>query len=208
MDDGDVAERIRPVGVRAGDVDVGLGRHPDVTDRMRADEAVEAVLLRNLLGVAEVLDDLERVPERQHLDVRHVLDDVGDRLQLAVVVEGDAVRVAGLLLDLEVPRSERAEPRLDLSLVVLEPLLELEVARVVRVGQRVPHDDRVLYLAVQRVSGRVRPAMLHRLEHRRHVVPDGVGAPVVAIDDSGDPAHQRAPVVTAGCPGTSRAPSP
>ena len=36
VDDGHVGEWIGPVGVGVGDVDVGLGRHPDVPDRLRA----------------------------------------------------------------------------------------------------------------------------------------------------------------------------
>ena len=42
--DRDVGERVGPVRMGAGDVDVGLGRHPDVADRMGPGESVEAVL--------------------------------------------------------------------------------------------------------------------------------------------------------------------
>ena len=45
---------------------------------------VERVLLADRLGVAEVLDDLERVADREHLGARHVLDEVDQRLQVAV----------------------------------------------------------------------------------------------------------------------------
>ena len=38
VDDGDVGERIGPVGVGVGDVDVGLGRHARVADGMGADD--------------------------------------------------------------------------------------------------------------------------------------------------------------------------
>jgi len=57
---------------------------------------------------SEVLDDLEGVPEREHLCVRDVLDDVGDRLQLAVVLECDPVGVRRLLHDLVDLRAEHA----------------------------------------------------------------------------------------------------
>ena len=73
VDDRDIRERVGPVRVRARDVDVGLGRHADVADRVRALE-VEPVLLGDLLAVAEVLDDLERAAEREHLGVGDVLD--------------------------------------------------------------------------------------------------------------------------------------
>ena len=46
---GDIRERIRPVGVRLGDVNVGLGRHPRVADGVGADELVEAVVVGNRL---------------------------------------------------------------------------------------------------------------------------------------------------------------
>jgi len=57
--DRDVGERVGPVRVRAGDVDVGLSRHAHVADRVRPGEATEVVLVGHLLRVAEVLDDLE-----------------------------------------------------------------------------------------------------------------------------------------------------
>ena len=66
-------------------------------------ELVEAVLLGDGLGVAEVLDDLERAAEREHLGVGDVLDEVGEQLQVAVVLERDAEGVLGLLLDLVDP---------------------------------------------------------------------------------------------------------
>ena len=46
VDDCDVRERIGPVGVGVGDVDVGLGRHPRVTDRVGAREVAQPVLAR------------------------------------------------------------------------------------------------------------------------------------------------------------------
>src|SRR5436190_23487346 len=73
---------------------------------------------------------------------------------------------------------------------MLEPPLEVEVARVVRIGERVAHDHELLRGAVERIARGVGAAMLHGLEHPRHVVPNRVGSPVVAIDDSCDPAHQ------------------
>ena len=76
--DRDVGERVRPVGVRARDVDVGLGRHAHVADGVRALEGLQLVLVGDLLGVAQVLDDLERVADREHLGLGHVLDVVGE----------------------------------------------------------------------------------------------------------------------------------
>ena len=173
VDDGDVGVGVRPVRVRAGDVDLRLGRHADVADRVRARELREPVLLVHGLGVAEVLDDLERAAEREHLGLGDVLDEVGEELQVAVVLERDAECVRRLLLDLVDPRAERGEPRLDLDAVPAQAILEVEVTRRVRVRELVAHDEvAVLRAPVQRVAGRVRAAVLHRLEHPRHLVAD------------------------------------
>ena len=94
------------------------------------------------LGVAEVLDDLERAPEREHLGLGDVLDEVREELQVAVVVERDAERVRRLLLDLADVGAERLEPRLDLGAMPAQALLEVEVARRVRVRELVAHDER------------------------------------------------------------------
>ena len=128
--------------MRARDVDLGLGRHPDVADRVRPGERVEAVLAAHGLGVAEVLDDLERAAEREHLGLGDVLDEVGQELQVALVVERDPERVRRLLLDLVHLRPEAREPGLDLATVQPQPLREAEVARRVRVGELVAHDER------------------------------------------------------------------
>jgi hypothetical protein len=82
----------------ARDVDVGFGRHPHVADRMRAAEVVELVLGADRVRIAEVLDDLERAADREHLRVGDVFDPVGQILEVAVVGERHAVRVLGLLL--------------------------------------------------------------------------------------------------------------
>ena len=171
----------------ARDVDVGLGRHADVPDRVRAGEVVQVVAAGDRLRVAEVLDDLERVAEREHLDVGHVLDEVGEPLQVAVVGHRDAEGVLGLLLEILHVRAERCQPALHLGTVSSQPVLVLEVARRVRVGELVPHDHEVRRLTVEGVAGRVGPAVLHRLEHPRHLGPDRVLA--VLVDDPSDSAH-------------------
>ena len=199
--DGDVGERVRPVRVGARDVDVGLGRHPDVTDRVRAGEVVQVVAARHRLRVAEVLDDLERVAEREHLDVGHVLDEVGEPLEVARVLERDAEGVLGLLLELVDPRAERVQAALDLGAMAAQPVLVLEVARRVRVGELVPHDHEVRRLAVERVARRVGAAVLHRLEHPGHLDPDRMLT--VLVDDSCDSTRiQLSLSITAGCRGT------
>ncbi len=92
-------------------------------------ELRKAVLLVHGLGVAEVLHDLERVPEREHLRLGNVFDEVGEVLEVAVVLERDPEGVRRLLLGLLVSRAERGKPRLDLDAVPTEAVLEVEVAR-------------------------------------------------------------------------------
>jgi hypothetical protein len=159
-----------------------------VADRVAADEAVEVVLRGHLLGVAQVLDDLQRAADREHLGAGNVLHAVGQRLEVAVEAERDVERVLGALLVRGVGGADRHEPALDLRAMAAQPVVELEVARRVRVGELHAHrvgavDGR----AVEREAGRVGPAMLHRLEHRGHLAADVVRP--VPVDDPCDPAH-------------------
>ena len=66
---------------------------------------------------------------------------------------------------------------------------EVEVVVTVRLGELHVHHVAVAGRAVERVPGRVRAAVLHRLEHRGHVAADVPLATAVAVDDPGDPAH-------------------
>ena len=126
---GKVGERIGPIGVRAGDVDVRLGRHADVPDGMGAAETAEPVLLSDRDSVPEVLDDLEGVPYRQHLAAGDVLDVVDERLQIPFVVELDPAGVLGDDLDAVQHRSDLAQTSLELEAVTLEPLAEVDLRR-------------------------------------------------------------------------------
>jgi hypothetical protein len=127
------------------------------------------------LGVAEVLHDLERSAQREHLRFGDVLDEVGEQLQVAVVCERDAKCVGRLLLGLLVPRAEGGQSGLDLDPVPPQAVLEVKVTRRVRVRELVAHDEvAVLGAPVQRVVRGVRAAVLHRLQHPRHLVADRV----------------------------------
>ena len=81
------------------------------------------------------------------------------------------------------------QARLDLGPVSLQALRELVVARVVGVGQLVAHDDGLGGRPEQRVAGRVRAPMLHRLKHRGHLAADVPRA--VPVDDPCDSTHTR-----------------
>jgi hypothetical protein len=148
----------------------------------------DSVAIRDGLRVAEVLDDLQRVPEREHLGAAHVLDAVGERFEVAGVGEVGLERVLGRVLDRVHGRAELPQPALDLALVAREPVVELVVARRVGVGELDAHHPAVRRRAVERVAGRVGAAVLHRLEHAGHLRSD-LTLPVAA-DDACDPAHQ------------------
>ena len=183
-----VGEGVGPVRVGARDVDVALGGHPHVADGVRAPERRQAVGGRHRLGVAEVLDDLQRVAERQHLAAGHILQVVGQGLEVAPVAHAGPVGVLGLALDPVDRGADLAQPGFDLQAVALETFTELEVAPIVGVGQLEPDDDLVGGRAVQRVAGGVRPAVLHGLQHAGHLGPDVARA--VPVDDTGDAAHR------------------
>jgi hypothetical protein len=105
----------------------------------------------------------------EHLGAAHVLDPVGKRLEVAVVGE---VRLEGVLR--RVGGGVQGRPELlqaphDLVLVVVQPVLELVVARGVGVRQLDPHHPVLGRRAVQRVARRVRTAVLHRLQHPGHL---------------------------------------
>jgi len=73
-------------------------------------------------------------------------------------------------------------------------------------GELEADDDQIRRLTEQRVATRIRTAMLHRLEHRRHLGAD-VGGPV-SVDDACDAAHAGcAPFATGGRPGRCRCPT-
>jgi hypothetical protein len=160
-----------------------------MTDPVRAEVAVEVVLAGDRRGVAEVLDDLERVPKRQHLRVRHRLDVIGQLLELAVVLdrrrERVLVDVVGVLHD----RAGVPDPRQHLTSAPADVVDELQITRRRRLGQVDADDVLAGWLAIQRVAGRVRTPVLHRLQHRGHVAPDTVRAVAVLVDDPRDPAH-------------------
>ena len=83
-------------GVGAGDIHIGLGRHPHVADRVAADELVQGPVAGAKcprLGVAEVLDDLACMTHREHLGAVYRLDVVREPLEVAVIGERHAQRV-------------------------------------------------------------------------------------------------------------------
>ena len=138
-------------------------------------------------SVPEVLDDLEGVPDRQHLAAGDVLDVVDERLQVPFVVELDPAGVLGDDLDAVQHRSDLAQTSLELEAVALEPLAEIDLRRRVGIGELDAHDHTLGRLPVEGEPGRVRAAVLHRLEHPRDLRADV--RRTVLVNDSGDAAH-------------------
>jgi hypothetical protein len=191
--DREVGEGVGPVGVRARDVDVGLGRHADVADPVGPAEVVEPVALGDGFGVPEVLHDLERAADRQDLDAVDLLDRRGHRLLVALVADDEAQRVGGDVFHrahLNIVLCEHALDPLD---PLADALLDAAPARDVLVlGHLQPHHEVArMRRAVDREAGRIRPPVLQRPEHPRHLAADIRRAS--PVDDPCNPAHGRAP---------------
>src|SRR5207342_1076706 len=110
----------------------------------------------------------------------------------ALEVEDDRHR-ARRLLDLLDPGTGGAHARLDLAPLPLHPTFEVGVVLGRLAQLHVHHVRPAVAAAVEREAGRVRPSMLHRLEHAGHVAPDLLLPPTVPIDDPRYPAHGRSP---------------
>src|SRR5699024_5030530 len=107
------------------------------------------------------------------------------------VAEGRPVGVFRLAFDPVDGCADLGQAGLDLSPTASQTLGVVEVTRVIRVGELEPHHQHVGGLAVQRVPGRVRATVLHRLKHAGHLAADGrAGAAGAAlVNDPRDTAH-------------------
>ena len=129
VDDGDVGERIGPVGVGVGDVDVGLGRHPRVADRVGADVTRRGRTRPATVSASprSLTISSERPSESTSVwRTRSTASASGFRSPSKPKM---TVIVRGVLLDLLDPGAGRAHPRLDLAALALHALGELGVAR-------------------------------------------------------------------------------
>src|SRR5712691_4484428 len=127
--------------------------------------------------------------ERQDLAPRNVLQVVRQRFEIALVTNLRAVGILRLTFDPVDRRADLVQPRLDLLTVPVEPLLEVEASMVVGIGELEPDHDELALGTEERVAARVRPAMLHRLQHPSHLGPDVRVA--VPVDDACDAAHRK-----------------
>src|SRR6202012_3415418 len=86
-------------------------------------------------------------------------------------------------------RSGRLQARLDVTPATPHVVGEDEVAGRRRLREVDAPHQLVPGGGIQRIAGRVRAAVLHRLQHAGHVAADAMGAVAVLVDDSCDSAH-------------------
>ena len=189
--DRDVAERIGPIGVRRTDVDIGFGRHPRVADGVRALEVRKRILAADGSGVAQILDQLERLADREDLGALDILDVVDQPPELALVAEEVAKRVLGRLVPLQHLRAHLLEPVIDPASPLADLMVDVKpLPAVLLLGDLEAHDvglGVVVSLPVEGKAGRVRTAMPERLQHRGHLLADR--ALLAAIDQPCNSAH-------------------
>ena len=175
--------------MRRADIDVGLGRHPGVPECVRADEALQAVLAGDLRRVAQVLDQLQAEADRQDLRAVDVLDVVGQASPVALERDPVAERVLGRAFGLQDVRAQLGQPAVDLGAALLDLMVDVEAFRHLGPLGELEADDQLLAVrpAVQRIAGRVGPAVLHGLEHCGHFLTDVAGC--AAMNQSRDSTH-------------------
>ncbi len=193
MDDGDVVVGIGPVGMRRADVDIGFGRHAGMANAVGALELPQAVLVGHLAGIAEILDQLERVAHRKDFRAFDVLDIIGKLFHVAVILDAIAEGVFRRVFPVDDLHAERSEALVDDRAALLHLVVDVEaLAHILQFGDLETHHEFVASRrAVDRVARRVRPAMLERLEHRGHFLADVAGG--VAMDNSCDSTHGSVP---------------
>ena len=178
--DRDIGEAGGPEGVGRLGLHRGLGGEADVAEPVGAAEAVDAVLPVDLVGAADVLDDLETRADREHLC--GVLDVVGELLDVAVEAHSDPVVAAHpLVLDhAGAVLGERALDAGDGSLGLIAFADEEAQPQLALLGS-----------AVEREAGRIGATMLAAVEHVDEGAAGRVGPAAVLEHDSRDPAHGR-----------------
>src|SRR5208283_5138860 len=182
-------KRIRPIRMRRADIDVRFGRHAGMADGVGADEAAQRVLAGDPIGIAEVLDQLEAMADGQDLRALDVLDEIRESAQVAVKVDTEAEGVFRRHVLLEDLRTEFGETPLDLAAALLHLAVNFESLRhFVLLGDFEAYDELLaVRLAVERVAGRVRSAVLQRLQHRGHLTAHVPGS--ATMNQSGNSTH-------------------
>ena len=194
VDDGDVVEGVGPVGMRRADVHVRFGRHARMPDGVGALEALEPVLGAHRLRIAQVLHQLQGLPEREDLhafDIFKIVREALEKLPLAPRREGEPVPegVVGGVLHLHHGDIHAADAALGLRLAFLDLAVDVEaLAEILLFGGLEPHDVfGALRHAIDGEAAGIGAAMLERLEHRRHLRSDTPGG--AAMDQPCNTAH-------------------
>ena len=156
---------------------------------MAAVEAGQAILLRDPAGVAEVLDQLQPVADRQDLGALDVLDIVGELAPVAGKAQPIAIGIFGGGVLFEDLAAELGDAAVDLGLALRHLVVDVEaLGHVLLLGDLEAHHQLVaMRPGIKGKAGRIRPAMLQRLQHRGHLLPDVAG--LAAMDQSCNAAH-------------------
>ncbi len=126
--------------MRRADIDVRLRRHAGVADRMRATEGPKAVLLGDLAGVAEILDQLERAAERQNLRALDLLEVSREPPRVAGIAQPIAEGVRGGLLDFDRLGAKLGQQLVNLGLTVAYFRADMMVlGHILLLGELEPH---------------------------------------------------------------------
>jgi hypothetical protein len=160
-----------------------------MADAVRAPETAETVLLRDVLGVAEVLDQFERAAEGKHFGPVDALDLGGKLAGVAGVTQAIAERVVRRLVGFERLGAQLGEARLDFFLAPADRVANVMIAHEIFLLRQLQTHDVFVGLRdpVDGEAGRVGTAVLQALKHRRHFLADVGGA--VAVDEPGNSAH-------------------
>ena len=158
--------------------DVGLGRESHVADSMGPLERDDVVDLVDVVGAADVLDDVEAFTDRSERG--GVLHRVRELLQIAVEAHEVAHRRPDELL-LDDLRGELAEPRPDVTQRALGDVAVADEEPQV-VGPT------AVRRVVEREAGRIGAAVLAAVEHRDEITTERVLRSVL-VQDPGDPTH-------------------
>ena len=196
VDHGDVGEGIGPVGMGRANVDVRFRGHPRVPDGVGALESGKAVLLAHDAGVAQVLDQFQRTAEGEDFrpfDILHIVGEALEPCLVRAVVAGEpeaiAERILGRLVLGHDLHLHATDARIHLGLALLDLAVDVEAgAEVFLLGHlEAHHMVGARGQAIDCEACRIRPPVLERLEHRRHLRPDVAARS--AVDQSCYPAH-------------------
>src|ERR1044072_8643251 len=106
-----------------------------MTDAMRALETAEPVLIGHLGGVAEILDQLERAAEREHLGALDLLDLGSQTARIAGIAQPVAEGVGRRLRNVDGLGTQLGQAVVDLPLPLPDLLADVMVlGEVVAVG--------------------------------------------------------------------------